>query len=202
MDVPSKRDSDSPQRTCLGCKTSKDQILLLRFVQTPEMEILPDIENRLPGRGAYTCMNKRCLSTAIERQQFKRSFKHDVTVMPAEQMIYHVRQQLESRIVGLIGLANKAGKVTGGGSMVIEALRCKNKPGLVIVALDASDGIGFKIIQAAEHNNVQHREVLTKNDFGAILNKAPRSAIAVPSGGFVTQMLKAIDRYRNFLGEV
>ncbi len=197
-----KEDAEAPQRSCLGCRTSKDKNLLIRFVLTPDMEILPDLESRLPGRGAYTCIDKRCLAAAVEQRQFKRSFKHDVSVMPAEQLVEHVRQQLHGRIIGLIGLANKAGLITGGGSMVIDALRGKKKPGLVIVASDVSEAIGEKIIHAAAAHHVPHRTVITKNDFGAILGKAPRSAIAVASGGFVAQLVKAIDRYKNFLGEV
>jgi predicted RNA-binding protein YlxR (DUF448 family) len=197
-----KGNAEAPQRSCLGCRRSKDKNLLIRFVLTPEMEILPDLESRLPGRGAYICIDKRCLTAAVEQRQFKRSFKHDVSVMPAEQLIEHVRQQLHGRIIGLIGLANKAGLITGGGSMVSDALKSKKKPGLVIVATDVSEAISRKIINAAAANSVTHRTVVTKDDFGAILGKAPRSAIAVASSGFVAQMVKAIDRYRNFLGEV
>lgn len=163
---------------------------------------MPDLDNRLPGRGAYTCINKRCVAAAIEQRQFKRSFKHDVSVMPPEQLIEHLRQQLYGRIIGLIGLANKAGLVTSGGSMVIDALRGKTKPGLIVVASDVSEAIGGKITHAAASHHVPHRVAVTKDDFGAILGKAPRSAIAVASGGFVAQLVKAIDRYKNFLGEV
>jgi predicted RNA-binding protein YlxR (DUF448 family)/ribosomal protein L30E len=197
-----KGNAEAPQRSCLGCRTGKDKDLLLRFVLSPEAEVFPDLENRLPGRGAYTCINRRCLAAAIEQRQFKRSFKHDVAVMPAEQMVELVRQQLHGRIIGLIGLANKAGMITGGGSMVMDALKGKKKPGLVIVATDVSEAIGDKIIYAAAAHHVPHRMAVTKNDFGAILGKAPRSAIAVASGGFVAQLTKAIDRYKNFLGEV
>jgi predicted RNA-binding protein YlxR (DUF448 family) len=200
--MTSKGTTETPQRSCLGCRTSKDKSLLIRFVQTPEMEILPDLESRLPGRGAYTCTDKKCLKTAIEQRQFKRSFKHDVTVMPAEQLIEHVRLQLHNRITGLIGLANKAGLITGSSSMVIDALRSKKKPGLVIIAGDVSKAIGEKILQVASAHHVSHRIVLSKDDFGLILGKAPRSAISVASGGFVAQLEKAVDRYTNFLGEV
>lgn len=193
---------EAPQRSCLGCRTSKDKNLLLRFVLTPENEIFPDLENRLPGRGAYTCISKHCLAAAIDRQQFKRSFKLVVAVMPTDVFIEHVRQQLQARIIGLIGLANKAGMITGGGSMVTDALKGRNKPGLVVVATDVSVAIGAKIIHTADSHNVSHRTVLVKDDFGAILGKAPRSAIAIVSGGFVAQLVKAIDRYKNFLGEV
>jgi predicted RNA-binding protein YlxR (DUF448 family)/ribosomal protein L7Ae-like RNA K-turn-binding protein len=194
--------AESPQRSCLGCRASKDKNMLIRFVRTPEMEILPDLENRLPGRGAYTCIDKRCLTSAIAQRQFKRSFKHDVTVMPAEQFIEHIRLLLHNRIVGLIGLANKAGLITAGSSMVVDAARAKKKPGFVIVAVDVSEAICEKIIQTVTLHRITHRTVLSKDDLGLILGKAPRSAIAVASGGFVAQLEKAIDRYKNFLGEV
>lgn len=200
--MASKDSAESAQRSCIGCRTSKDKNLLIRFVLTPDMEILPDLESRLPGRGAYTCIDKRCLSSAVVQKQFKRSFKQDVTVMPAEQLVEHVRLQLQNRIIGLIGLANKAGLITGGSSMVIDAMRSKKKPGFVIIAQDVSEAIGAKIMQSATEHRVQQRTVLTKDDFGAILGKAPRSAVAVASGGFVAQLVKAIDRYTNFLGEV
>lgn len=197
-----KGNAEAPQRSCLGCRTSKDKNLLLRFVQTPDMEILPDLDSRLPGRGAYTCISMKCLAAAVDQRQFKRSFKHDVTVMPSEQLVEYVRRQLYSRIIGLIGLANKAGLVISGGSMVSDALKGRQKPGLVMVASDVSEAIGEKIVHSATSHNVVHRTVVTKDDFGDILGKAPRSAIAVSSGSFAQQLLKAIDRYRNFLGEV
>ena len=194
--------AEQPQRSCLGCRTARNKDLLIRFVLSPEVEVLPDLDSRLPGRGAYTCLSSSCLAKAITQNQFKRSYKQDVSVMSAEALVEHVRQQLHDRIIGLIGLANKAGNVTGGGSMVSDALRGKAKPGLVLLATDISEPIGAKIVFLADVNHVPHRTIMTKDDFGAILGKAPRSAIAVKHGGFVAQLLKAIDRYRNFLGEV
>lgn len=194
--------TEQPQRSCLGCRTARNKDLLIRFVLSPEVEVLPDLDSRLPGRGAYTCLSSSCLAKAITQNQFKRSYKQDVSVMSAEALVEHVRQQLHDRIIGLIGLANKAGNVTGGGSMVSDALRGKAKPGLVLLATDISEPIGAKIVFLADVNHVPHRTIMTKDDFGAILGKAPRSAIAVKHGGFVAQLLKAIDRYRNFLGEV
>ena len=194
--------AEQPQRSCLGCRTARNKDLLIRFVLSPELEVLPDLDSRLPGRGAYTCLSSSCLFKAITQNQFKRSYKQDVSVMSAEALVEHVRQQLHDRIIGLIGLANKAGNVTGGGSMVSDALRGKAKPGLVLLATDISEPIGAKIVFLADVNHVPHRTIMTKDDFGAILGKAPRSAIAVKHGGFVAQLLKAIDRYRNFLGEV
>ncbi len=194
--------ADQPQRSCLGCRISKNKNELLRFVLSPEMEVFPDIDSKLPGRGAYTCVNSSCLVKAVEQKQFKRAFKQEVSVMSSDIMSAHVNRLLYDRITGLIGLANKAGNIIGGGSMVSDALRGKTKPGLVMIATDISEPIGAKIVFLADVNHVPHRTIMTKDDFGTILGKAPRSAIAVKRGGFVAQLLRNIDRYRNFLGEV
>jgi predicted RNA-binding protein YlxR (DUF448 family) len=196
------RNSETPQRSCLGCRAIKDQAFLIRFVLSNENEVLPDLDNKLPGRGAYTCTNKDCLTKAVTLRQFKRSFKQDVSVMPPEELLNHIKHLLFTRIIGLIGLANRAAMVIAGGSLVSDALKSRVKPGLVIVATDVSEVIGGKIIFLAEVHKLPHRTVLTKDDFGAILGKAPRSALAIKPGGFVVQLTKAIDRYINFLGEV
>ncbi len=194
--------AEKPQRSCLACKVSKNKDQLMRFVLTPQFEVLPDLDFKLPGRGAYTCISRECLAKTVNTKQFKRSFKQEVSVMQSDQMVEHVSHLLFDRIISLIGLANKAGNVVGGGSMVSDALRGKAKPGLVLVATDVSGAIGEKIVNIADFNKVTCRVIATKDEFGAILGKAPRSAIAIKSGGFVASLLKAVDKYRNFLGEV
>ena len=197
-----RENKEAPQRSCLGCRVTSDKERLLRFVLSPEREVLPDPDMRIPGRGAYTCLAAGCVSKAVEQRQFRRSFKQDVSVMSADGMVLHITRQLHDRVISLIGLANKAGKVVGGGSMVNEALRSKAKPALVFVAADVSAAIGDKIRALAAAHHIPCNVILSKEDFGAILGKAPRSAIAVKPGGFIAQLLKAADRYRNFLGEV
>jgi len=194
--------AEQPQRSCLGCRVSKNKDQLIRFVLTPHSEVLPDLDSKLPGRGAYTCISKECLVKTVNTKQFKRSFKQEVSVMQPDLMVEHISHLMFERIISLIGLANKAGNVVGGGSMVSDALRGKTKPGMVLVTTDVSEVIGAKIISIADFNKVPCRVVATKDEFGAILGKAPRSAIAIKSGGFVASLLKAVDKYRNFLGEV
>ena len=193
---------DKPQRSCLGCRQTFDRDRLLRFVLSPDGEVLPDIEARLPGRGTYTCISSKCLVSAVKQRQFFRGFKQDVRCMEPDEMAATVARLMRERILGYLGLANRAGKIVSGGSLVSDALRGKVKPGLVLVATDVSEAIGEKIVQLAAVHGIPCERVLTKDDFGAILGKAPRSAIAIRPGGFVAQLATEIERYRNFLGEV
>jgi ribosomal protein L7Ae-like RNA K-turn-binding protein len=86
--------------------------------------------------------------------------------------------------------------------MVSDVIRSGHKPGLVLLAKDVSPSIGDKIESLAVVHHVVCIRMMTKDDFGAILGKAPRSAVAIKTGGFVVQLTHEIERYRNFLGEV
>jgi predicted RNA-binding protein YlxR (DUF448 family)/ribosomal protein L7Ae-like RNA K-turn-binding protein len=197
-----KNQQEKPQRSCLGCRQAREKDSLIRFVLSPQGEVLPDIESRLPGRGAYTCISDHCLRAALKQRQFSRAFKQEVVTVSPDEMTGQIASIMHGRILGYIGLANRAGKVISGGSMVSDAIRGGNKPALVLVAQDVSPSIGDKIVTLAAVHRVACINILTKDDFGAILGKAPRSAVAIKSGGFVVQLTHEIERYRNFLGEV
>jgi len=196
------RQHDKPQRSCLACREIHDKNDLIRFVLSPDGEVVPDLDAKLPGRGSYTCNKSACLSAAVKQRGFNRAYKQELSSISAEQLCGLVQRLMRDRILGYLGLANKAGKIISGGSLVADSVRSASKPGLVLVATDVSEAIGEKIENLAKYNHVPVFRMLSKDDFGAILGKAPRSAIAVRSGGFVPRLVNEIKRYRNFLGEV
>lgn len=197
-----QKQQEKPQRSCLGCRQSRDRDALIRFVLSPQGELVPDIEAKLPGRGAYTCVSETCLQAALKQRQFSRAFKREVVTMTPDEMTGQVGGIMQRRILGYLGLANKAGQVISGGSLVSDAIRSGQKPGLILVATDVSESIGEKIELLAAVHHVACFRIMKKDDFGAILGKAPRSAVAIRAGGFVAQLTHEIERYRNFLGEV
>jgi len=193
---------EAPQRSCLGCRESRDKERLIRFVLSPQNEVVTDLDMKLPGRGAYTCISATCLALACKQRQFGRAFKHEVVVPSPDEMVTLVSNLMRDRITGFLGLANRAGKIVSGGSLVSDAIRGANKPGLILVARDVSEAIGKRIEVLADVHRVPCIYIMTKDDFGAILGKAPRSAVAIRPGGFAKQLANVIQRYRNFLGEV
>jgi predicted RNA-binding protein YlxR (DUF448 family) len=199
---PRSRSAVKAQRSCIACRSTTDQERLLRFVRAPDGEVVVDLEGKLPGRGAYCCMNKACLINAVQRRAFSRAFKTEIIPVTADELADAVMKQMQNRILGYIALANKAGKVISGGSMVADALKSSHKPGLVVIAADTSPSIAEKLQQAARFNMVPCFSCLTKERFGDIIGKAPKSALAIKQSGFVAQLGNEIQRYRNFLGEV
>ncbi|CCZ17752.1 uncharacterized conserved protein YLXR B.subtilis homolog [Clostridium sp. CAG:780] len=64
-----------PQRTCLGCKESKDKKELIRIVKQNDGKIFIDKTGKANGRGAYICNNIECLEKAIKSKRLENNFE-------------------------------------------------------------------------------------------------------------------------------
>jgi predicted RNA-binding protein YlxR (DUF448 family)/ribosomal protein L30E len=186
-----------PQRSCLGCRETKDKRELLRFVLAPDASVVPDPQNKLPGRGAYTCYRRDCLIAAVGKRQFARAFKGEAKTGSAEAMVESLRVLLLERIASYISLANKAGKVISGSDKILDGFR-KGTPELLVLATDISPDSAEKFIAVARKAGVETHYVLTKDRLGALLGKDLRSAAAIVQSGFVATLRLELTRYRNF----
>lgn len=189
--------SKAPQRSCLGCRVTRDKKELLRFVLAPDRTLVPDITAKLPGRGAYTCFNHTCLRNAAQKKQFARAFSGDVVFNGADRLIALVVTLLEERIGSYLAMANKAGRVVSGSDMVMELLK-KRKAGVVFLAADVSPQIEVKVIALAKRYEVPHVAIFAKERLGAFIGKGLRSVAAIEQSGFIETVTREIARYRNF----
>ena len=64
-----------PQRTCLGCKESKDKKELIRIVKQNDGKLFIDKTGKANGRGAYICNNIECLEKAIKSKRLENNFE-------------------------------------------------------------------------------------------------------------------------------
>ena len=56
---------------------------MIRFVVGPDGEAVPDLKNKLPGRGIWVTASRDALGEAVKKRAFARGFKRDVRV-PAD----------------------------------------------------------------------------------------------------------------------
>ena len=189
-----------PERSCISCRTVRNKYELLRFVLSPERVLVPDLLDKLPGRGAYTCMARTCLKGAADKKQFSRSFKGEVREADAAGLIDQVTSRLEERIASYISLANKAGKVVSGTDMVSDSMKNRT-PGLLFIASDISEDIGFKIKGQADRAGVEYCTLFDKERLGALLGKGLRGVVAIEASGFVKPLKHEIAKLRNFFEE-
>ncbi|RNC70366.1 MAG: DUF448 domain-containing protein [Desulfuromonadales bacterium] len=188
-----------PLRTCLGCRGEKTKRELLRYVLDPAGVVVPDLQAKLPGRGAYTCYRRGCVEAAVQRRQFARAFRCEVKDVALQELATQILERMEERIASYLALANKAGKIVSGSDMVMEAVRKGRGVGLVMVAADVSPEIGEKVIFLAGRAGIPCFRFLDKDKIGGLLGKGMRSVVAVEGGGFVASLLNELNRYGNFL---
>ena len=58
-----------------GCRQVKDKRDLIRVVRTPEGNFCLDKSGRMNGRGAYLCPNEACITLALRKGAFAKSFR-------------------------------------------------------------------------------------------------------------------------------
>ena len=187
----------NPQRSCLGCRTTRDKGELLRFVLDPDRTLVPDLQARLPGRGAYTCLNRFCLKSAAEKNLISRAFKGEIKCDGPERLIDKVIDLMEKRIGSYLALANKAGKVVSGSDLVMDLIK-KQKAGYIFIATDISPEIGAKVVDLSRRYEVPHVAIFEKDRLGAYIGKGLRSVAAIEKSGFIKTVSREVAKYRNF----
>src|SRR5208337_2818665 len=99
-------------RMCAATREIRPISELIRFVVGPNGAAVPDVKNKLPGRGLWITATREALGEAIKRRVFTRGFKREVRLPPdlAEQ----TERLLERAVLDALAMAGKAGSVAAG----------------------------------------------------------------------------------------
>jgi uncharacterized protein len=85
---------------------------LIRFVVGPDGATVPDVKNKLPGRGLWLTATQAALAEAVKRKVFARAFKREVRVPP--DLAAQIERLLERAVLDALAMAGKAGTVAAG----------------------------------------------------------------------------------------
>lgn len=139
-DFEDKRGHKGPERRCIATTKSYDKSKLIRFVRAPDGTVTPDISGKLPGRGVYVSSYRTALDKAIKTKAFGRAFKAKVEI--PDNLADMIEEQLAQRVMGLLTMAMKSGRIIVGFDQVKSAARSEPL-GWRIEASDGSpDGRG------------------------------------------------------------
>jgi predicted RNA-binding protein YlxR (DUF448 family) len=123
-----------PERRCIVAREARPRTGLVRFVVGPDGAVVPDLAERLPGRGLWVGAERGALEEAVRRNLFARAAKQSVRADPG--LVGAVEDGLARRVVDLVALARKAGEAVAGRDKVRDAL----VGGKAALLLQASDG--------------------------------------------------------------
>lgn len=105
-------ETDEPERRCIVTGISGGKPGLIRFVVGPENQIVPDIVERLPGRGIWVSADRAELEKAEAKKLFARAARQAVTV--PQGLADLIEALLLRRVVELLSLARKSGQAVAG----------------------------------------------------------------------------------------
>jgi predicted RNA-binding protein YlxR (DUF448 family) len=133
------RTKSATMRMCAVSREVKPVDELIRFVLSPQGEVVPDLKRKLPGRGLWITASRARVAEAVRRNQFSRGFKRDVRAaqtLPSDTEKLLVRSAIEA-----LAMAAKAGQVVSGFAKVEEALAGGQAKALIHASDGAADGI-------------------------------------------------------------
>jgi len=139
LDHGPRTDRSATMRMCAVSREVRPIGELIRFVVSPEGEVVPDLKRKLPGRGLWVSASRRTVAEAVRRNQFSKGFKRDVRAaptLPADTETLLVRSATEA-----LAMAAKAGQVVSGFSKVEGALQQGQAEALIHASDGAADGI-------------------------------------------------------------
>ena len=190
-----------PQRTCLGCRQVHDRSRLVRYVRAPDGTVLVDYREKLPGRGAYTCLKSECIRQAVSRRQFDRAFRSACLPVGADDLRQRLVEELSERLTALLGMARKSSQIISGGSQVLAALDRPERLQAVILADDVSAGVADKVVHKAGHRSLPCLRFSTKAGLGQLLGRGERSVTALIRGRLAETFLSEWQKFTELSGE-
>jgi predicted RNA-binding protein YlxR (DUF448 family) len=64
-----------PQRMCVTCRIRRNKSEFIRVVLLPDGQAALDPTGKKPGRGAYVCRDRNCLTQAIKAHRLEKGLK-------------------------------------------------------------------------------------------------------------------------------
>lgn len=126
---------ETGRRRCAVARAAGDRAGMVRFVLAPDGAVVPDVDERLPGRGIWVTADRALLAQAVRKNLFAKAAGAPARAeadLPAR-----VEAGLRRRCLDLLGLARRAGLLVAGFDQVEAALR-QGGVGLVLIARDAA----------------------------------------------------------------
>ena len=131
---PDRRGHKSVERRCLASGETRDPKAMVRFVLSPDGVVTPDIQGKLPGRGAWVSSDRKSLEKVIALKGFNRGFKGKAVI--EGDLVGLTARLLERRVLGLITMARKASLIAMGNDQVQSMAR----EAAIAFRIEASDG--------------------------------------------------------------
>jgi len=186
-----RNDARATERRCIATGDVRPKRALIRFVAAPDGSVVPDLAERLPGRGLWLSAERDMIARACRRNLFARAAKAPLRV-PAD-LPDQVERLLLRRCLDLLGLARRGGQIAAGYDMAAAGL-ADGSATLLLQAADAAAGGRAKLRALARARAVPVVEVFRAAELGQALGREAAVHVAVAAGGMAERLRDELAR--------
>lgn len=185
-----------PVRSCVVCRSRSQQGELIRISLDPEGRLVPDLDRRRPGRGAWVCPRRACVSALSARPRLaSRALHVEIGPSAGEGLGQAVERALNEEARDLLVRCARAGAVISGSGHVEAA---SGSFAALIRATDASERT-LEAVRARLGPVVEADIGLDVTALGRLIHRGPRAVVAVRTGTPGDELANRL-RWRRALG--
>ena len=176
---------------------------MVRFVRSPDGDVVADVFGKLPGRGVWVSADAASLREAAKRGAFSRGFKAKANV-DGDALVAQTHTGLRRALLRQLTMARKAGRLVFGQAGVREAA----SRGDVAVRIEARDGADagrgkLRTLSLATARELERADppvigAFTAEEIGEALGREPVVHAAILAGPMVRQIKTAAHRLSGF----
>lgn len=180
-------------RRCIVTGEVRAKSALIRFVAAPDGTVVPDLAERLPGRGMWLSPRPDVIKAACARNAFAKAAKAPLSV--PEDLGEQIERLLIRCCIDSLGLARRAGAAVGGFEKAASWI-AEGRAGLLLQAADAADDGRRKLRAAARAQDpeVPVIEVFIAQELSRAFGDRAFVHVAVQSGRLADRIRAEADR--------
>jgi predicted RNA-binding protein YlxR (DUF448 family)/ribosomal protein L30E len=187
----------SVERRCFVTRSTQERDRLIRFVVDPDGMVVPDVDERLPGRGMWLSAGKDVLNRAIEKRLFGRAAGRSVRI--ADGLADQVEGLLTRRFYDALGLSRRAGNIVMGFEKV-QAWLVSSKAALLLQAADGAEDGRRKLRHLALETTLIVAG--SREDLGSAVGRESLVHAALPPGTLAERVLRDAVRLAGFRADI
>jgi hypothetical protein len=193
-------DAQDSVRACALTRVRRPKDELIRFVLGPDGTVVPDLKERLPGRGTWLTAARDIVAEGAKRNVFSRALKAEAKV--PQGLAAQVEELLVEAAKSALALANKAGEAVFGQAKVEEAIAKGRVLALLHAKEAAEDGcrkLDGKARGKRDGSPIPAIRALSADELGLASGRTNVIHAALIQGGAARNVLAAalrLERYR------
>jgi predicted RNA-binding protein YlxR (DUF448 family) len=169
---------------------------MVRFVIAPDGRVVPDVDEKLPGRGLWLKATKDIVAKAVERDAFRKAARGNAQASPG--LAREVEALLARRCLALVGFARRAGAAVAGFEKV-RALAAKGRIGVLIASREAAEDGRRKLATLAPGAPVVR--LFAEAELAQVFGRETVAHAAIEQGRIAREFLREAERLAGFRNE-